>query len=99
MGWTPAAGVRFGPLAGVLHCIEVNIVKKCLPFAIVWNAAFLVAAVRADEWQPAMTHAMMVGVLEWKNGLGGFSKRHRKDQELRDLLVERGVPEENITLL
>src|SRR5687768_8270992 len=60
---------------------------------------FGLTTVRAEEWEPKKTHAVLVGVLEWKNGLGGFSKVHRKDQELRDLLVKRGVPAENITLL
>jgi hypothetical protein len=54
---------------------------------------------RAEEWEPAKTHAVIVGVLEWKSGLTPYPKRHRKDQELRDLLVERGTPAENIQLL
>jgi hypothetical protein len=60
---------------------------------------FAIVPARAEEWEPAKTHAVLVGVLEWQNGLGGFSKTHRKDQELRDLLVKRGVLAENITLL
>ncbi len=42
---------------------------------------------------------MIVGVLEWKSGLTSYPKRHRKDQELRDVLVQRGTPAENIALL
>ncbi len=53
----------------------------------------------ADEWEPKKTHAVIVGVLEWKNGLTPFSKRNRKDQELRDLLIKRGTPAENVTML
>jgi hypothetical protein len=71
-----------------------------------WNArcACLVVlvvlpALRADELKPANTHAVLVGVLEWKHGLRSYSKKHRKDQELRDLLVRRGTPPKNITLL
>ncbi|SVB74619.1 uncharacterized protein METZ01_LOCUS227473, partial [marine metagenome] len=53
----------------------------------------------ADEWEPKKTHAVIVGVLEWKNGLTPFSKRNRKDQELRNLLIKRGTPAENVTML
>ncbi|SVC69448.1 uncharacterized protein METZ01_LOCUS322302, partial [marine metagenome] len=53
----------------------------------------------ADEWEPKKTHAVIVGVLEWKNGLTPFSKRNRKDQELRDLLIKRCTPAENVTML
>jgi hypothetical protein len=56
-------------------------------------------AVRAEEWEPAKAHAVIVGVLEWKSGLTPYPKRHRKDQELRDVLVQRGTPAENIELL
>jgi hypothetical protein len=54
---------------------------------------------RADEWEPDRTHAVIVGVLEWQSGLTPYPKRHRKDQELRDLLVQRGTPADNIRLL
>jgi hypothetical protein len=53
----------------------------------------------ADDLEPAETHAVLVGVLEWKHGLSGYPKRHRKDQELRDLLVRRGTPAANVALL
>ena len=53
----------------------------------------------AQEWEPKKTHAIIVGVLDWKNGLTPFSKRNRKDQELRDLLIKRGTPAENVTML
>jgi hypothetical protein len=56
-------------------------------------------SLRADELEPARTHAVIVGVLEWQHGLSGYSKKHRKDQELRDLLVRRGTPPANIALL
>src|SRR5436190_3938267 len=56
-------------------------------------------ALRAEEWEPAKTHAVIVGVLEWKSGLTPYPKRHRKDQELRNVLVSRGTPAENIQLL
>ena len=53
----------------------------------------------AKEWEPMKTYAVIVGVLEWENGLAPFPKRNRKDQELRDLLIQRGTPVENITML
>jgi hypothetical protein len=56
-------------------------------------------SLRADEWEPAKTHAVIVGVLEWKSGLTAYPKRSRKDQELRDVLVKRGTPEKNIELI
>jgi hypothetical protein len=54
---------------------------------------------RADEFEPRKTHAVLIGVLEWKHGLTAFPKENRKDVELRDVLVRRGVPHDNITLL
>lgn len=56
-------------------------------------------SIRADEFEPARTHAVLIGVLEWENGLPGFPKTNRKDRELRNVLISRGVPAENITLL
>ena len=53
----------------------------------------------AQALDPARIHAVIVGVLEWQGDLTPYPKRHRKDQELRDLLVSRGTPSENITLL
>jgi hypothetical protein len=50
-------------------------------------------------FEPARTHAVLVGVLEWQNGLPRFPKANRKDQELRDVLIARGVPPANISLL
>ncbi len=54
---------------------------------------------RADELDPAKTHAVIVGVLEWEHKLTPYPKRNRKDQELRDVLVRRGTPAANIALL
>lgn len=56
-------------------------------------------AIAGDQWRPQSTYAVIVGVLEWKNGLSSFSKEHRKDLELRDVLVERGVPIANIQVV
>lgn len=56
--------------------------------------------VDSGRWDPASTHAVVVGALTFKDpGILPFSSRHRKDQELADLLVSRGVKKENLTLL
>jgi hypothetical protein len=69
-------------------------------FLIGFIAILVVAhAGRSEEWQPTETHAVFVGVLEWKSSLTPYSKEHRKDLELRDLLIERGVPAKNIATL
>lgn len=69
--------------------------------AMLAGALAAIAALPAwsAELDPARTHAVLIGVLEWENGLPGFPKEHRKDQELRDVLVTRGVPAGQITLL
>src|SRR5262245_26642973 len=59
----------------------------------------VLAPLHAEEWEPANTHAVIVGVLEWQSKLTPYPKRNRKDQELRDLLVKRGTPAENVRLL
>ena len=53
----------------------------------------------AKEWEPGSTHVLIVGVLEWKHGLSPFPKHNRKDVELRELLISRGTPEKNVTML
>ena len=52
-----------------------------------------------EGWKPANTHAVIIGVTRWQADLTRYSRRHRKDRELRDLLVQRGVPVENISML
>lgn len=70
-------------------------------FAVILGFMPLIASTSlgAEEWEPKKTHALIVGVLEWKNGLSSFPKLNRKDRELRDLLVKRGTPVENVTML
>jgi hypothetical protein len=53
----------------------------------------------AETWEPGKTHAVIIGVCKWKADLTRYSRRHRKDEELRDLLIKRGTPTENITIL
>src|SRR4051812_36583738 len=69
---------------------------------LAWLAlfVFITPARAADEWVPAQTYAVIAGVLQWQNkGLGGFPTEHRKDRELRDVLLTRGVPADQIALL
>jgi len=64
---------------------------------VVW--LFPLRSLDADQWEPANTHALIVGVLEWEADLTPYSKQDRKDQALRDLLIKRGTPPGNITML
>ncbi len=70
-------------------------------FAVLLGFMLLIVSTSlgAEQWQPKKTHALIVSVLEWKNGMAPFPKRNRKDQELRDLLIKRGTPAENVTML
>lgn len=67
----------------------------------VWILALCpLAPTLAAEWRPAQTHAVIVGVLSWSDkGLTPFPEKNRKDQELCDLLIRRGVPKQQIALL
>jgi hypothetical protein len=61
-------------------------------------AAFLPA--RAEDWDFKSTQGLIVGVLSWKDtALSPFSDRLRKDRELHELLVKRGVPRNRLLLL
>ncbi len=68
-------------------------------FVIAALVALAACSCRAEEFAPKNTHAVLIGVLEWQHGLTAFPKVNRKDVELRDVLIRRGVPPENITLL
>lgn len=49
---------------------------------------------------PQTTHGVLAGVLSWQDpALRPFSAEKRKDQELHDVLVRRGVPKGQLTLL
>ncbi len=51
-------------------------------------------------WVPAKTYALVVGVLTFADPkIASFSDRHRKDRELADALVARGVPADHVTVL
>jgi hypothetical protein len=49
---------------------------------------------------PAHTYAVIAGVLQWQQpGLMGWPTKHRKDEELRDVLLKRGVPASHLATL
>lgn len=45
------------------------------------------------------TYAIIIGVLEWQDELASFPAANRKDAELCELLISKGIPRENISLL
>lgn len=54
----------------------------------------------AQDWRPATTRAVVVGVLEWQaTSIPQFSKEMRQDVALVEALRARGVPDENIEVL
>ncbi|MCE9596988.1 MAG: caspase family protein [Spirochaetia bacterium] len=66
----------------------------------VFLIAVLPFAAQAADWSAATTSGLIVGVLKWqKPGLDSFSNVHRKDRELYDVLIRRGVSPENLGIL
>ncbi len=60
----------------------------------------IAADVERAAFEPAKTHAVIVGVLRWQSpSISTFSNENRKDQQLYDTLAGRGVPNENMVLL
>jgi hypothetical protein len=51
-------------------------------------------------WIPAKTIVLLIGVLEWQDTkLTTYPKEGREDQKLYEILMERGVPKNNILYL
>ncbi len=51
-------------------------------------------------WEPAKTHVLMAGVLEWQDkNLSPFPKKDRKDRVLESKFKEAGVPAGQIVFL
>ncbi len=77
---------------------EVAVVATVEPSATATSSAHAIEA--RGGWEPATTYAVVVGVLTFADPrLASFSDRHRKDQELADTLVARGVPRDHLTVL
>ena len=76
-------------------------VHKAVPLAFLISAFCLSErTLQAVEfWEPAETHAVIIGVTRWEADLSKYPRRHRKDEELRDLLIKLGTPREQISLL
>lgn len=76
-------------------------VHRALPLVFLISAFCLSerASKAVEFWEPAETHAVIIGVTRWEADLTKYPRRHRKDEELRDLLVELGTPREQIALL
>jgi hypothetical protein len=54
----------------------------------------------AETWQPDMTIACLIGILEWKDtNLAVYEKEGRQDDRLFHLLKDRGVPQDKIQFL
>lgn len=59
-----------------------------------------VALADSVAWAPEKTRAVVVGVLSWQNpAIGTFPAENRQDLRLYQTLLERGVPEHNVSLL
>jgi len=58
------------------------------------------ASLHSQSWKPQATSGVIVGVLKWQDkSLPAFSDRHRKDKELYETLIRRGVPPDRLRLL
>lgn len=59
------------------------------------------APASADAWNPQRTWVFVVGILEWKDAqsYAPFPKTNRRDVQLEQLLVRRGVPQDHIVAL
>src|SRR4051812_14920866 len=64
------------------------------------SSSAAVASEGGARFEPAQTFAVIVGTLSFRDpSLTSFAARHRKDQELYDVLAARGVPRNQMTLL
>lgn len=75
--------------------------KRCYDRLPMMTVVATFALALAQDWEPARTWVFMVGILEWKDSASyeGFPKKDRRDEELRTLLLRRGVPEQQILFL
>lgn len=67
---------------------------------LLWLATSAAVLAERASWDPAHTRAVIAGVLTWQDpSIGTFAVENRKDRELYQTLLDRGVPADNITLL
>jgi hypothetical protein len=55
----------------------------------------------SNVWNPEKTWAFVAGLLEWENDdiYSSFPAENRRDEQLVELLIERGVPEDQVWYL
>jgi hypothetical protein len=81
-----------------------SLVALSFVFVLLGGVAAPLPLALAEEalvaWEPARTHAVFAGVLEWRDpNLAGFPKKGRQDRALEKALVANGVPARNIVFL
>jgi hypothetical protein len=78
------------------------VMGRTVCFVFLWLSLSLGALAESSlyHWDPSRTRGVIVGVLSWQDpAIGTFSSLERKDRELHQTLLARGVPPENLTLL
>lgn len=62
------------------------------------NAESASPQISSDEWNPQKTRLFVVGLLEWQDAenFKPFPKENRRDDELLEVLRQKGVPESQI---
>ena len=80
--------------------MRTMIYRWMLGFAVLaWLVSPSANAIEPVE-KPTNIYAVVAGVLQWPgNALAGFPTKHRKDEELHETLLVRGVPAKNMRLL
>jgi hypothetical protein len=75
------------------------ILPLCILFSLVSHAADPIPA-SVYSIEPASTYVFIAGVLKWQSpSLAAFSNKNRKDEELYDLLLSKGVSKANTVYL
>ena len=73
--------------------------KTFFLLCILWLTSCESRSQQVSTTDMSNTFVFISGVLQWENGLSGFDKKNRKDQELYDLFKKQGVPEDHMALL
>lgn len=76
--------------------------QRCFAYATLIALLWVTEPAWAERviWRPEKTRAVIAGVLSWQDSsITTFATAGRKDQELYETLLRRGVPPANLTLL
>ncbi|MEM6474008.1 MAG: hypothetical protein AAF802_30945, partial [Planctomycetota bacterium] len=74
--------------------------RNCLAIVVITLLVGVCPAQEVRRWAPGNTFVLIVGVLDWQQrSLTTYAKEDRQDVALKDQLVRRGVPRENISML